>query len=296
MTITSPVGATTAPAAGPVITVPGVYDMTNEEYHRDPVPGGSLSSSGARKLLAPSCPARFRHDQLNGQAPSETFDFGHAAHLMVLGEGADLYVVDADGWTTKAARAERDEARAGGMVPILRHQHEQVRAMAAVLRQHPIAGGMFDHRYGSPEQSLFWEDVSTGVWRRARLDWLPDATDGRMIVADYKTTVAADPESISRSVHNYGYHQQAAWYLDAVRALDLADSSAVMVFVFQEKTAPYLVNVVQLDQVALRIGRDRNRKAIAAYQACVESGRWPGYSDRIEIISLPVWAEKQESL
>ncbi|MFE2911298.1 PD-(D/E)XK nuclease-like domain-containing protein [Kitasatospora indigofera] len=295
MTITSLAGAQ-APAAGPVITEPGVYEMTNEEYHRDPVPGGSLSSSGARKLLAPGCPARFRHDQLNGQASNEAFDFGHAAHLMVLGEGADLYVVDADGWTTKAARAERDEARAGGLVPILQHQYQQVQAMAAAIRRHPIAGGMFNHLYGSPEQSLFWQDVPTGVWRRARLDWLPDETDGRMIVADYKTTISADPESISRSVHNYGYHQQAAWYLDAVRALDLANSSAVMVFVFQEKTPPYLVNVVQLDQAAMRIGRERNRRAIAAYQACIESGRWPGYSDRIEIVTLPAWAEKQESL
>ncbi|MGW9447058.1 hypothetical protein, partial [Bacillus mobilis] len=46
------------------ITRPGVYDGIPEAvYHRDPVPGGSLSSSGARKLLAPSCPALFKYDQ-----------------------------------------------------------------------------------------------------------------------------------------------------------------------------------------------------------------------------------------
>lgn len=38
------------------ITEPGVYDLPAEVYHADPVEGGSLSSTGARKLLPPSCP------------------------------------------------------------------------------------------------------------------------------------------------------------------------------------------------------------------------------------------------
>ena len=32
----------------------GVYDIPEDLYHRDPVPGGSLSCSGAKKLLPPS--------------------------------------------------------------------------------------------------------------------------------------------------------------------------------------------------------------------------------------------------
>ena len=41
-----------------VITEPGVYDVPFDEYLRDPVPGGSLSTSGAR-LLLDTCPAIF---------------------------------------------------------------------------------------------------------------------------------------------------------------------------------------------------------------------------------------------
>jgi hypothetical protein len=63
------------------ITGPGVYDQVPEHvYHADPIPGGSLSSSGARKLLAPSCPALFKHDQDNPQPHKKTFDIGTAAH------------------------------------------------------------------------------------------------------------------------------------------------------------------------------------------------------------------------
>ena len=62
------------------LTEPGQYGgVTPEVYHADPVFGGSLSSSGARALLPPSCPALFRHKQLHGEPPKAEFDFGHAA-------------------------------------------------------------------------------------------------------------------------------------------------------------------------------------------------------------------------
>ena len=38
----------------------GVYDLPAAAYHRDPVEGGSLSASGAKKLMPPSCPALFK--------------------------------------------------------------------------------------------------------------------------------------------------------------------------------------------------------------------------------------------
>ena len=44
-----------------IIDQPGIYDIPEDQYHRDPVPGGSLSASGAKKLLADGGPARYRH-------------------------------------------------------------------------------------------------------------------------------------------------------------------------------------------------------------------------------------------
>ena len=37
-------------------------------------------------------------------------------------------------------------------------------------------------------------------------------------------------------------------------------------------------------------GRELNRLAIEIYRDCTEAGVWPGYSDEIELISLPAWA------
>lgn len=272
------------------ITMPGVYDIPAEEYHGDPVPGGSLSSSGARKLLAPSCPALFRYEQDNPPAARKTFEIGHAAHQRVLGTGPELVLVDAERWDTKAIKAEVAEIRERGAIPLKRAELDKVNAMAAKLREHPEASRLFEPGTGHPEQSLFWTDEPTGVRRRARLDWLPAFNDGRrMLLPDYKSCASAEPAALERAMDTYGYHCQGAWYLDAVRALGLADEQAAFLLIAQEKTPPYIVTVIEPDAMALRIARARNREAIELYVECATSGRWPGYSDRVELASLPTW-------
>lgn len=271
---------------------PGVYTMPEADYHADPVPGGSLSCSGAEKLLA--CPARFAYDREHPPVPTAAMELGTAAHKLVLGTGAPIVVVAADDWRTKAAKEAAAAAREAGAVPLLTAEHAQVQAMAAAIRRHPVAGAIFDPEYGGlPEQSLFWQDYGSAIWRRARLDWLPASRDGRrLIVADYKTAVSASPDAIAKAVANFSYHMQAAWYLDGVREL-LPGSDPAFVFVFQEKAPPYLITVCELDHLAERAGRARNATAIERYRDCTESGIWPGYSGHpgdIELISLPAWA------
>lgn len=275
------------------VTEPGVVlGMSEADYHGDPVPEGSLSSSGARQLLPPSCPALFRWALDNPAPPKRTFDFGHAAHRHVLGTGPELVAVDAPDWRTNAAKAARDEARLRGAVPLLAHEMTVVEDMAAVLSAHPVAGAFLHPDRGEAEVSMFWRDEPTKVMRRARLDWLPTASTGRRIIADYKTAPTAEPAAFARSAAAYGYHCQAAWYLDGVLALGLADDAA-FVFIVQAKEPPYLVSVVELDALALRIGRERNRRAIDRYLQCRTTDRWPGFCDDVELVSLPVWAERE---
>jgi hypothetical protein len=274
------------------ITTPGVYDLPDHVYHADPVPDRSLSSTGARRLLPPNCPAKFAYWREHPDQQRE-FDYGKAAHLYVLGAGPDIETIDAPDYRTKAAREALVAAYAAGKVPLLTSEHERVKAMADAIRQHPIAGRMFMPEFGEPEQSLFWVDGQTKVWRRARLDWLPvSRTGGRMILPDYKTCNRADVDGVQRTIATYGYHQQAAWYLAGAQALGLAEDHA-FVFVFQEKDPPYLVNVVEPDAAALRIGRLLNREALDLYAQCTRTGVWPGYSDDVERVSLPPYVENR---
>ncbi len=142
---------------------------------------------------------------------------------------------------------------------------------------------------------MFWTDERTGVWRRARLDSLPHPGLGRMIVVDYKSCDSAKPANCAKSIDAYGYHMQGDAQIEAVKRLGLAEDAAFLL-IFQEKTAPYLITVVEPSASALRIGHERNQRAIDIFKRCTERNEWPGYSDGIELVDLPIYAERRHEM
>jgi hypothetical protein len=258
------------------------------DYHADTA---SLSSSGARTIL--DSPAKFRYRMDAGSKDSRVFDFGKVAHTVVLGDGEAVEVIEADNWMTKAAKEAERDARAAGKVPILKKDMDTITTMAAVVWTHPLAGEILGAK-GEAESSLYVDDPQTGVRLRARPDWMtPDYDPDRLWIADYKTTVTAKPQDFARKAADYGYHQQAAFYLLVARLLGLCDDP-VFVFIAQEKEAPYLVSVVEFDAEAIAEGHRLNRQAIDLFKRCVDTGEWPGYDDGITPISLPPWAFKSK--
>ena len=269
----------------------GVYDMAEADYHADPVPSGSLSASGAKVLL--DCPAKYRW-QLEHPVHKDAYDFGSAAHRLILGAGPEIALIDYDDWRTKAAKEEREAARAAGQIPVLKADYIQVAAMAEALQAHPLASAALDpKRGGKPEQSLFLQDEASGVWLRSRLDWMPDPHSAlRPVIFDYKTTKNANPDSFAREMANYRYHLQAAWY--AHLYYEITGVDAPFLLIAQDKEQPYLVAVCQPDAEAMRAGRQLMRQAIDTYAACAAVDDWPGYGDDIHTISLPPWARARE--
>lgn len=264
---------------------PGVHDNLPEaEYFAHP----ALSQSGAKLIL--DSPAKFRWQQDHAApAPKKHFSYGHAAHALVLGTGAEIVPVDADSWRTNKAKAEMAEALAAGKVPLLVHEVAQVKAMAAELTRHPVARRLFTA--GKAEQSLFWVDAPTGVHLRCRIDWLPYSGLEQMVIPDYKTTISATGPAFQKALFNYGYHQQADWYSEAVRQCGL-DEDPRFVFVCQEKSEPFLVQVFEPDAAAMQAGREANRRAINLFAECQATDIWPGYSESIQPVSLPPWANR----
>jgi hypothetical protein len=272
------------------ITEPCIIDDLPEDiYHSDPVSGGSLSSGGARELLKPGGPAKFAHYR-GKQRNSTTFDLGKAVHTEILGAGAGIVEVDARDWRTKAAQQARTEAYSAGLIPILAEDYWRVRQIASAVRSHPLAGPLLA-AVGPAEQSYFWVDAETGVWRRARTDKVIHDRGGRAIIVDLKTCEAADARAAARSAATYGYHQQDPWYRDALAALGVDDDPGFL-FVFVEKEPPHLVHVVQLSPDDVAAGRARNRRALELYAACLAGGHWPGHPEGITQIELPTWARE----
>ena len=285
--------------ARPVITEPGVYSPTQlpeDAYHADPVPGGSLSQSGAKTLLKEGGPALFAWQRANPKPPSKAMELGSAAHQLVLGTGVELVEVKADDYYTKAAKQARDEARKAGNVPLLTKELAVVNAMAAELRKHEWAQWLLTQP-GRPEMSAFWQDPDYKVWRRLRWDFMPEPDPARRpVIPDYKTAASAGPKAFAKALADFGYHHQGDWYPAGYAAMfgDRIGDYPVMAFIVQEKEPPYRVAVYQLHPDALKLGRKRNEKALAIYRECTENDDWPGYEPGPQVLDLPYWAYGEE--
>lgn len=273
--------------------------VPEDAYHAD---RGSLSVSGAKLLLPPSCPAKFREQQDNPPAPRAVFDFGTLAHALILGKGPDIEVLDpavhglkADGTVAdvpamtgmwkKAAAA----ARAEGKLPVSADDHAAAMAMRQAVMAHPVAGELFTD--GEAEVSLYRRDPESGVRLRGRTDWLRN--NGNII--DLKTARTANPAELAHHFWKYGYHMQSAWYRRLIIDLGINPNPS-FTFVVVDKTPPHPVVVARWDDQAIAEGEWLNRDAIDLYAKCMADNDWPGYSDEILTISPPEWAVPDEEI
>src|SRR6478736_1784528 len=116
------------------ITTPGFYhDLTEAQYHADPAPIPSLSSSCAKTLVQKSpMHAYAEHPRLGAAHREDTdeMDFGSLAHRLLLGKGAEIAELSSDSWRGKEAAAFWDKAKAEKKIPVLSKNLVRAESMA----------------------------------------------------------------------------------------------------------------------------------------------------------------------
>ena len=152
-----------------------------------------------------------------------------------------------------------------------------------VVRRHPFCDII--HLNHKIEASVFAQDEDTGLPLKARPDlWVEDHT-----LVDVKTTDDATVEGFSRTVTSFGYHIQAAHYLEMTGAENF-------IFVAVERKAPYAVGIYKLDAEWLQAGANLRRKAITLLHECKALDSWPAYPAAVQTLSCPKWVlNKSES-
>lgn len=261
-----------------------IPDMDDNVYH-----GFTeiLSSSGAREILPPSCPAEFRWKQEH-RVEKPYFDEGHAAHKLVLGIGMPIVEVPFKSWQYKEAKIIRDLCYEKNQVPLLSKDKQKVEDMAEALQRHPVARDLLQG--GKPEQSLFWEDEGTGARLRCRPDY---AWDDWSTLVDYKTSTTAQPAAFEKAVLNYRYHMQDDFYSQGVISLELHPNPD-FVFIVQSKEPPYAVSCIRIDGNTRTLGYHLNRQAIEMFASCQRTGQWPEWGNRIHTVGLSGWGIRQQ--
>ena len=145
-------------------------------------------------------------------------------------------------------------------------------------------------REGSGEVVTLWQE--NGIWLRQLIDWL---TDDHRTFCDYKTTgESAAPHMLGRKMAADGWHIQAAMAERGLLALDSKSAGRRRyLFVVQETDPPYALNVVEIGEAALTMGRKMLNNSIDAWTHCTASGKWPAYPLEIVRPEFPGWAETE---
>lgn len=287
------------PADG-VIRQPGLYRLTAAQYHADPAPTPSLSSSTIKTMLERTPRhAWCDHPKLGNmheQKDNDAFTLGTAAHKLILGAGAEFCVIDANDWRTKDAQAQRDQARAEGKTPILTAQFHKARAIAAwsrgELNQLPLVADAFTSSV--PELACFWQEGD--IWCRSLMDLAPTAEDaqGWWTIYDLKTTSGAlDANTLARNMISYGYDVQAAHYTRGLQALLGDDARVRFRFLFVESDSPYSATVAQASGQMAATGEQKALAAYSIWSRGLRDNDWPGYPRDVMRVEPPNFLETQ---
>jgi exodeoxyribonuclease VIII len=243
-------------------------------------------------------PAHARYRQLHGGGDqTEAQGFGTLCHLLLFQpERLELEYA-----LTPEARVDRRTkdgkaayaawvAEAKGRIPLDRDEHRRAARIVDAIRSVPTVAELL-RAPGANEVSIAWQDERSGELCKARLDAVRSFM-GWTFVLDLKTALDASPRAFSRAIAAFGYHSQAAFYLDGLAAL--AEAGRRFVFVAAEKDEPHGVALYEIDDEDLEVGRRTYRRHLAQYAECRRTGVWPSYPDGVEPLRLPGWARKEQ--
>lgn len=255
-----------------------LLDMPNEEYHRLP----HISKSGLDRVAI--SPAHYRFAE--PRQPSRAMEIGTAIHTALLEPDrfAAEYVLLKE-VTDRRASAYREAVKVYGSERVLvGPEADRVAGMQAAVMAQPAARDILE-RAGHREASLICADPETGVTVRVRYDLLTDCG----MVLDLKKTRDARPAKFSRSIFNYRYHVQAAFYSDSWFWATGERLKSFRILAVED-LLPHAVKIYTLDQTAIDDGRRLYREDLNLYAQCLERDEWPAYDCTAdEVISLPDW-------
>ena len=263
--------------------------MENADYHRHAAVSKSHLDQVAKSPL--HYWARYLDPNRIEPEPTPAMQVGTAVHTHVLEleQWDQRYVVMPEGIDrrTKQGKAEWDafSTASSGRTVLSRTDADQVMRMGQAVYSHPAAAMLLKQLPGKAETTHMWTDADTGLQCKCRPDWLTD--DGSLII-DLKTTEDASPKAFEKSVANWRYHVQAAWYL---HGLEQATGTRPDQFIFicVEKKPPYAVAVYAAAPEMIEAGWTAAERDLEVLATCKAANAWPGYSDQIETISLPPW-------
>lgn len=258
----------------------GFYDMPFEEYRRQ---SWAISSSDLNLLLR--APSLYKHVAIDGhrRASTKALIEGSAVHAAILEpEVFKREYVIAPTVNKRTLKGREDlelfQCAHNGKILIDEADHARFTAISSIVRAHSNASELL--KACEFEKSFFWKQQHYDLHSKARADALN--LDGNYIV-DLKTT--RDVKDFTHSIEQYGYHRQAAYYLNGVSQL-AGRNINTWYWIAVETTAPYLCKVFKASQEMLTAGAIETKILLSRLEKCTKENSFPSLPEGIEELQL----------
>jgi PDDEXK-like domain of unknown function (DUF3799) len=255
---------------------PGIYDISNEEYHASE----GLSRSAISQLARTA--KHYWDVYVNPDKPKrpKTRDmvFGDGVHTLVLEPhkfDERFFVIDKVSRATKAGKAYHAKVKEelGRRDAITPEEFKTIKLAAKAVLDDPISAPL---EGCVVEKSIYWIDEDSGLLCKCR----PDAWDmqSNHYVVDLKTTKNAAFFPFKHSVYQYHYHTQAAMIIDGIRAVT-GEEPQIYLIIAVENTRPFAVAPRPISQQRIEEGREIYKKGLLYLRGCLERDEWAGYDE-----------------
>ena len=163
---------------------------------------------------------------------------------------------------------------------------QHIEGMIESIKHHRHARKIMESQTAQFEISGFFEDFGTGLNRKIRADILDIES---AVIADLKTCADASYDQFSKTVFNYGYHFQSAWYRYGGQMIQGHDFD--FVFIAVEKTPPYGVNTFPMSGRAVTLGQEKIFGIMGLFADCFKDNKWPCYEQNHYPPDVPGWVK-----
>ncbi len=265
------------------IKEPGIFELSNEEYHAQP----GLNKSGLVQL-AKSPAHYFEWYHAPEEEPSRAMMLGTALHTALLepaGFKQSIMIAPKIDKRTKAGKAQWEsfQEEAKGKIILTEDEASAIAGMKASVFNNMTAYDLLLE--GKSEQSIFFKDPDYDFLSKIRPDFYTHDKE----VVDIKTCLDAGYDGFSRAVANFKYHWQALFYLKGLTAVTETEHNK-FIFIAVEKDPPYAVAVYEATKAMLHAARKQIAPLLSVYAECLTTNVWPGYEDKLQSLELPRWA------
>lgn len=248
------------------------------EYHRDTT---RISKSGLDLIHKAPRLYEYKYLESHGDEDTSAFLLGRAVHDKILQPELfnrqyvvkPLFVGSGSQISSNKFEAENSDKSI-----LSQKEFETVLGMTESVLAHPIASKIL--KRGIAEKIFKFTDTETGVNCKIRPDFISDLN----LIADIKTTDDASDFGVKKSIRKFRYYVQDAFYTDGLERNGVQVDG--FVFIFVEKKPPYLVSIHTISEEYREFGRETYRNDLKIYADCLESGKWPGYSELVNVIEM----------